>query len=78
VKWTNSLVFTGRSLVPVSIFSFVADSARTSPIKKGRHGLEGFLFGLFLGPIGVAAVRTLPTLERLPSPPPASASGADH
>jgi hypothetical protein len=32
--------------------------------QKGRSGLEGFLFGLILGPIGVAAVGTLPTLER--------------
>ena len=32
--------------------------------QKGRSGLEGFLFGLILGPIGVAAVGTMPTLER--------------
>jgi hypothetical protein len=32
--------------------------------QKGRSRLEGFLFGLILGPIGVVAVGTLPTLER--------------
>jgi hypothetical protein len=32
--------------------------------QKGRSGLEGFLFGLILGPIGIVAIGTMPTLER--------------
>jgi hypothetical protein len=36
-------------------------------VEKGRSGLEGFLFGLILGPIGVVAVGTLPTVERMPA-----------
>jgi hypothetical protein len=32
--------------------------------QKGRSRVEGFVFGLFLGPIGVVAVGTMPTLGR--------------
>ena len=35
--------------------------------QKCRSGLEGFLFGAVLGPIGVVAVGTLPTIKKSPS-----------
>jgi hypothetical protein len=34
--------------------------------EKNRGGIEGFCFGMFLGPLGVIAVGTLPTLEPAP------------
>ncbi len=35
--------------------------------ERGRSGLEGFMFGLFLGPMGVIAAACMPVRERLPA-----------
>jgi len=37
--------------------------------EKGRSGLEGFLFGFLLGPIGVVAAACLPDQDRGPGVP---------
>jgi hypothetical protein len=41
--------------------------------EKGRSGREGFLFGLFLGPIGVVAVACLPDTRTILAATPAAA-----
>jgi hypothetical protein len=35
--------------------------------ERGRSGLEGFMFGLFLGPMGVVAAACMPIKERPPA-----------
>ena len=40
--------------------------------EKGRSGREGFLFGLFLGPIGVVAVACLPDTRIITAAAPAA------